>query len=98
MYVFIFGCAGPWLQLGLFSSCRELGLLPSCCGRLLTVLALRVAEHGLAGAQASVMTTRGLSTCGSWALEQRLSCFTARGIILGHSRSGIEPMSPAMTG
>ena len=73
IYVFIFGCAGPSLLLGLFSSCRDLGLLSSCYVRLLTVVASHVIEHRLSGAQASVMATHGLSGCGSWALEQRLS-------------------------
>ena len=31
IYVLIFGCAGSSLLLGLFSSCREWGLLSSCC-------------------------------------------------------------------
>ena len=31
-YSFIFGCAGSWLLCGLFSSCRELGLLFSFSG------------------------------------------------------------------
>ena len=33
IYLFIFGCAGSLLLHGLFSSCGEKGLLPSCRAR-----------------------------------------------------------------
>ena len=61
IYVFIFGCAGPSLLLGLFSSCRDPGLLSSCHIKFLTVVASSAVEHRLSGTQASVMATRGLS-------------------------------------
>ena len=41
--------------------------------RLLIAVASLVAEHGLWGAQASVVQASGLSSCGSRALEHRLS-------------------------
>ena len=42
------------------------------CG-LLTVVISLVAEHGLQGAGASVLVARDLRSCGSQALEHRLS-------------------------
>ena len=55
------------------------------CGPL-TAVAPLVAEHRLQSVQASVAAAHGLSSCGSWALEHRLSrghrliCSTACGI------------------
>ena len=40
---------------------------------LLIAVASLIAEHGLWGAQASVVQASGLSSCGSRALEHRLS-------------------------
>ena len=42
------------------------------CGLLIVVVSL-VAEHRLEGAWAAVFVARGLSSCGFWALEHRLS-------------------------
>ena len=36
--LFSYGCAGSSLLLGLFSSCREWGLLSTCCARRLLLL------------------------------------------------------------
>ena len=45
--------------------------------RLLIAVATLVSDHGLSGAQASVVTACGLSSCVSQALEHRLnSCGT----------------------
>ena len=52
-----------------FSSCGERGLLFIVVRTLLIAVASRC---GL-DAQASVVVARGLSSCGSWALEHRLS-------------------------
>ena len=54
------------------------------------------------GVQASVVVARGLSSCGLWALERRLSSCGARALLL-HSMwdlpgPGIEPVSPASAG
>jgi len=46
--------------------------LAAVCG-LLPVAASSVAEHGLQSTWASVTVTHGLGSCGSWALEHRLS-------------------------
>ena len=61
------GCAGCSLPHGLSSGCGEQGLL-SRCG----VQVAAVAEHGLEGAQPSVVAAERLSGCSSWALEHRL--------------------------
>ena len=68
--------------------------------RLFTEVASLVAEHGALGHVASVVMARGLSRCGSLALEHRLNSCDAW---LPHSiwdlpRLGIEPISPALTG
>ena len=47
-------------------------------GRCLIVVASLVAEHRLYGAQAPVVVVRGLSRCGSWALEHMLSSCDTR--------------------
>ena len=54
-----------------FSSCGERGLL--FVGVLLIVVASLVAEHGLWSRRASADAAHGLSSCGSRALERRLS-------------------------
>ena len=51
---------------------------------------------------ASVVVAHGLSSCGSWALERRLSSCDARGKLL-HGMwdlpgPGIKAMSPALAG
>ena len=55
-----------------FSSCGEQGLLFVAVSGLLIVEASRCGAHAL-GARASVVVARGPSSCGSWALERRLS-------------------------
>ena len=73
-----------WVQT--FASCCEEGLLSSCGGRFLIVVASLV-EHRLWGTQASVVVAYGLSSCASPALEHIsvvvvhwLSCPVAFGI------------------
>ena len=46
---------------------------PAAVCDLLIALASLVAEHGLKGMWASVIVAHGLSSCGSQALERRLS-------------------------
>ena len=54
------------------------------------------------GARASVVVAHGLSRCGSWALERRLSSCGAQTQFLGGMWDlpgpGLEPMSPAFAG
>ena len=56
-----------------FSSCGKRGLLfVAVRGLLIAVASLCYGAQAL-GVQASVVVARGLSSCGSWALERRLS-------------------------
>ena len=55
-----------------FSSCGEWGLVCVEVLGLLIAVSSRSAARAL-GAQASVVVARGLSICGSWAVEHRLS-------------------------
>ena len=76
---------------GLFSSCGEQGLLfVAVCGLLIAV-ASRCGARAL-GAWASVVVACGLSSCGSQALERRLSsCGWRTGLVaprhVGSSRT-----------
>ena len=62
----------------------------SCCGARVL------------GAWASVVVARGLSSCGSWALEHRLSSCGARSSLIRGLWDlpglGLEPVSPALVG
>ena len=55
IYLFIFGCAGSSLLLGLFSHRGEWGLLFFAVCRLVFVVASLGAEHRLQGMRASVV-------------------------------------------
>ena len=70
--------------------------------RLLTGVASLVVEPWFLGEQASVVVTRGLSHCGSWAPEHRLSSFgTWAYLTYGMWElpgSGIKPTSFELTG
>ena len=76
--------------------CSSLGAQASHCG-----------GFSCCGAQAlgmwpSVVVARGLSSCGSWALERRLSTCAAQAQLLCGMRDlpgpGLEPVSPALAG
>ena len=73
--MFIIGCLGLHCHTGFFLVEASRDCSPVVvCGLLVEVASL-VAEHGLWGARASVVAVRGLSSCGSQALEHRLgSC------------------------
>ena len=77
-----------------FSSCSERGLLFVAVSRLLIAVASFVAERRL--------QARGLSSCGSRALECRLSTCGARAYLLRGTWDlpgpGLEPVSPALAG
>ena len=85
-WVFVAAC-------GLFFSCSAWA---SHCGGFSCCGARAV------GARASVVAARGLSSCGTWALECRLSsCGTRAQLLRGMwdlPGPGLEPMSPALTG
>ena len=85
-----------------FSSCGERGLLfVAVRGLLIEVASLCCGARAL-GAWTSVVVTRGLSSCGSQALEGRLSSCGARASLLRGvwdlPGPGIEPVSPALAG
>ena len=84
-----------------FSSCSERGLLFVRC----VVFSLRwllLLRSWALGARASVVVARGLSSCGSRALERRLSSCGTRDLLLRGMWDlpgpGLEPVSPALIG
>ena len=84
-----------------FSSCSEWGLLFVVVRGLLIVVASRCGAQAV-GVRASVVVTHGLSSCGSRALERRLSSCGAQASLL-HGvwdlpGPGLEPVSPALAG
>ena len=93
---FISGCAGAsWLR-GPFSGCK--GCSPAAVHKLFIAAASLMAERGLQGAQASVAAAREVSGCGSQALEHRPCGTQALSPQRVEHGSGIEPVSPALTG
>ena len=84
-----------------FSSCGERGLPFLAVHRLLIVVASRCRAQAW-GARASVVVAFGLSSCGSQALERRLSSCGAQTQLLRGMwdlpRPGLEPVSPALAG
>ena len=83
------------------SSCGEWGLLFVVVRGLLIAVASRCGARAL-GAWASVVVAHGLSSCGLWALEHRLSsCGTRAQLLRGMwdlPGPGLEPVSPALAG
>ena len=92
-----FGCAGPLLLLGFFSSWHKRGLLSRSSER-----APLVAEPGLDWAQTPVVAARGLRNCSFWAPEHRLSTRGARAQLLfgmwDLPGSETESVSPTLAG
>ena len=72
-FIYLLAALGLHCCAWAFSSCGEWGLLFIAVLGLLTVVASLVAEHRALGARAAVVVASGLSSCGSWALEHRLS-------------------------
>ena len=74
------------------------GLSPVAVPGLLTAVASPVAEHRLWGVWASAVAARGLCSCGSQALEHRLSGSGAEALLLCNMwdlpSPGIQPYSP----
>ena len=85
-----------------FSSCREWGLLFVAVRGLLTVVTSLVVEHGLQVCGLQQLWHVGFSSCGSRALERRLSsCGTQALLLCGVwdlPRPGLQPMCPALAG
>ena len=101
-----FGRAGSSVPCGLFSSCREQGLLSSygargsCCSGFFCFEAQsRGAQASAAVPEGSPVTTPELQSTGSVVVTHGLSCDTcsiARGILV--PLPGMEPVSPALGG
>ena len=85
-----------------FSSCGELGLLFRCGARASHCGGFSCCGAQALGAWASVVVAHGLSSCGSRALECRLSsCGAWAQLLCGMwdpPGPGPEPMSPALAG
>ena len=100
--LFFHGCARSCCRVGFSLVSVNRGHPPVVLhGHLIAVTSL-IVEHRLQDGQASVVMARGLSSCGSQALEHRFSnCGTRVQMLQGLwdlSGSGIEPMSPALAG
>ena len=85
-----------------FSSCSERGLLFVAVRGLLIAVASLVVKAWALGVWASVVVVRGLSSCGSQALECRFRSCGARAYLL-HGMwdlpgPGLESVSPALAG
>ena len=102
IYILFLALLGLHCCARAFSSCGERGLLFVAVHGLLIAVASLVVEHGLQGTRASVVVARGLSSCGSQALELRLSSCDAQAQLLRGMwdlpRPGLEPVSPALAG
>ena len=93
-WVFVAACGFLWL--------RRAGATLRCGARASHCSGFSCCRAQALGAQASVVVVRGLSSCGSWALECRLStCGTRAQPLRGMwdlPRPGLEPLSPALAG
>ena len=107
LFIYLFVCLFILAALGLhccmwaFSSCCELGLLFVALRGFLIAVASPVAEHRHQ-VGASVVMAHGLSRCGSWPLEHRLSSCGARAQLFRGMWDlpgpGLEHVSPALAG
>ena len=101
-YLFIFGCVGSSLLRTGFLQLQQAGAT-LCCGTWASHCGgFSCCGVWAPGTGASVVMARGISSCGSWALERRLSsCGTWAQLL--HSmwdlpQPGLEPVSPALAG
>ena len=101
-FYFFLAALGLRFCVWAFCSCGERGLLFVVVCRLLIVVASLVTEHRLQVHRLQQLWHVGFNSCGSWALEHRLSSCGARAQLL-HSMwdlpgPGLEPVSPALAG
>ena len=79
-----------------------MGATPCCGARASHCGDLSCCGAQAPGAQASAAVARGLSSCGLWALEHRLSSCGAQAQLLHGMHDppgpGLEPVSPALAG
>ena len=99
---FIFGCVGSSLLCAGFLQLRRTGATLRCSAWASHCSGFSCCGAWALGAQASVVVARGLSSCGSQALEHSLSSCGAR-VQLLHGiwdlpGPGLEPVSPALAG
>ena len=101
MYLFL-AVLGPHCCSLAFSSCGERGLLYRCGAWASHCGGFSCCGAQALGTWASVVSARGLSSCGSQALEHRLSSCGAWAYLLrcmwDLPQPGIEPVSPALAG
>ena len=102
LFNFIIGCVGSSPLCTGFLQLRRAGATLRCGARASHCSGLSRRGARAPGAWASVVVARGLSSCGSRALECRLSSCGARAQLLRGMwdlpRPGLEPMSPALAG
>ena len=102
IYLFIFGCIGVFVAArGLSLVAGEQALL--CCGAQASHCGgFSCCGARTLGVQASVVAARGLSSCGSRAVESRFSSCGARAYLLRGMWDlpgpGIEPTTSALAG
>ena len=102
IYRLIFGCIGSSLLCMGFLQLWRAGATLRCGARASPCGGFSCCRAQALGAQASVVAVRRLSSCGSRALERRLSiCGTWAQLLHGMwdlPGPGIEPVSPALAG
>ena len=101
-YLFIFGCIGCSLLCAGFLQLRRAGATLCCGARASHCSGFPCCGTWALGTWASAVAARGLSSCGSQALERRLSSCGAWAQLLRGMWDlpgpGPEPVSPALAG
>ena len=100
--MFIFGCIGSSLLHAGLLQLRRAGATLRCGAQASHCGGLSCCRAWVPGAQASVVVAHGLSSCGSWSLERRLSSCGSRAQLLRGTWDlpgpGLEPVSPVLAG
>ena len=101
-FFFFFGCIGSSLLHAGFLQLRRVGAALRCGARASHHGGFSCCRAQALGVRASVVVARGLISCGSQALEHRLSsCVTRAQLLHGMwdlPGPGLEPVSPALSG
>ena len=100
--LFIFGCIGSSLLHMDFLQLWRVGATLPCSMQASHCSGISHCGAQALGMWASVVVAHGLSSCGSWAPERRLSSCGARAQLLHGmwdlAGPGLEPVSPALAG
>ena len=100
LFTYLFGCVGSSLLHMGFLQLHRAGATLRCGARASHCSGFSCCGARALGAQASVVVAHGLSSCGSWGLERRLSSCCSRAQLLRSMwdlpRPGLEPVSPAL--